>query len=266
MKPIQIKPKIRFKYRVDMSFLSDIYKYDSLTTFRAKKVMYGNQEYRLDNIFDISNGDKKNLVVKSANSLMDNLGYRLKEISLKVFGDVGDYLGAQMSSGLIEIYGNANDHCASGLKGGIIRVNGNCGDYLGSKPNSSNEGISDGLIYISGNVGNKSLQRIRRGNIIIEGNLGDDACSEMISGSVLIKGKIGRNFANGIKRGTIFTTQKKLAKNYSKSNAAEFNFIKFFINRVSNVINRNLFINNRKFIRYYGNKDKKNISELFLFD
>tara|TARA_X000001036_G_C20098171_1_gene570060 strand:- start:45 stop:563 length:519 start_codon:yes stop_codon:yes gene_type:complete len=170
-----------------------------------------------------------------------------------------------MVSGLLALYGNALDYAASGMKGGKIFIYGNVGNYFGGKPNASNEGIVDGLIYIKGNIGNNSLQRVRRGNIIIEGNIGNDACHEMISGTILIKGRIGVSFGLDMKRGTIFTKDKKLTKDYTKSNKAEYNFIKFYLTQLKNIIKKKMFLEKKKLERYHGNKNKNNLSEIFLF-
>ena len=128
-----------------------------------------------------------------------------------------------------------------------------------------NEGILDGFIYVKGNVGNDSFQRVRRGNIIIDGNIGNDACREMISGSILIKGSIGNSFGIDIKRGSIFIKDRKLTRDYTQSNDAEYNFIKFYLTQLKSILKKKIFLEKKKLKRYYGNKDKNNLSEIFLF-
>ena len=43
MKPLTLKLKQKITYRIDMSFLSDAYKYKSIKHFTSKKIIYVNQ-------------------------------------------------------------------------------------------------------------------------------------------------------------------------------------------------------------------------------
>lgn len=241
MKHVTIKLKKKLKYRLDMSFLSEIQDYKSIKSFLSKKIQYGNKLVNIENLFSITGSDTSKIVIKSAVNYMDNIGAGLNNIQIIVYGDVGFSFGSRMVSGILTLYGNCLDHAASGMKGGSLFIYGNTGNYLGGKPNSANEGILDGLVYVKGNVGQNAIQRMRRGNIIIDGNVGDYACEEMISGTVIVMGKIGKSFAEGIKRGTIISKEKSLTKNYRLANNAEYNFINFFIKKISNIIDKNLF-------------------------
>ena len=263
MKPITLQLKKRLKYRIDMSCLSTLSKNSS--SLASKIIMYGNKQFKIKDLFSIKGDDVNNIVIKSSVHLLDNIGKKLRDINITVYGDVGYSLGEQMISGKLEVYGNTLDYTASGMKGGSIFIYGNTGNYTCGKSNSLNEGMIDGLLFIKGNVGNNSIERMRRGNIIIEGNIGDYGCHQMISGTVMIKGKIGKFFAEEIKRGSIFTKDKNLVKNYNKSNNAEYNFTSFFIKEISKIISKNLFINNNSLVRYCGHKDTNNLSEIFLF-
>ena len=263
MKPVIMKLKKKLKYRVDMSCLSNLFM--SISSLKSQGVIYGNKEFKLADLFDIKGNDVKNIIVKSSVDLMDNIGKKLNGTNITVYGNVGYSFGEQMSAGKLILHGNTLDYTASGISGGAIFVNGNTGNYTCGKTNSTNEGVIDGFIYIKGDVGNNSIERMRRGNIIIEGNIGDDACYQMISGTVIIKGKIGKFFAEGIKRGSIFTKDRNLIKNYNKSNDAEYNFISFLCKEISKIISKNIFISNKSLKRYYGHKDTNNLSEIFLF-
>ena len=265
MMPVTIKLKKKLKYRLDMSFLSDISNYKSIKTLLSKKISYGNRMVCITSLFSITGNDTSSVIIKSSTDYMDNIGANLENIEMKVYGRTGYSFGSKMLSGKLTLYGNCSDYAASGMKGGEMFIYGNAGDFLGGKPNSSNEGILDGFIYVRGNVGQKSIQRMRRGNIIIKGDLGDYACEEMISGSIIVMGKIGNSFAKGIKRGTIITKEKKVTKDYRLSNNAEYNFISFFINKISKIVKSNL-LGRKSFIsRYHGHKDNNNLSEVFIF-
>ena len=265
MTHITFKLKKKLQYRLDMSFLSDISDYKSLKEFLSRKIYYGNKLVSVPSLFNITGTDISKVVIKSSMNYMDNIGSGLKNIEMVVYGNAGYSFGSNMNSGKLVLYGNCMDHAASGMKGGEIFIYGNTGDYLGGKPNSSNEGILDGFIYIKGNVGQNSIQRMRRGNVIINGNLGDYACEEMISGSIIVMGRVGNSFAEGIKRGTIITKEKKITKDYRLASKAEYNFIDFFVNKISKILKLNLFSRKTIISRYHGHKNNDNLSEIFLF-
>ena len=263
MRPVVLQLKHKLSYRLDMSFLSDFNKLKSLGKIKNKKITYGSQEIILKELFNISGSDMQNIVIKSASNLMDNIGKNIEGLSIKIYGNVGYAFGAHMINGKLTLYGNALDYVASGLRGGTIMIFGSVGNYFCAKPNASNEGINDGLVYVKGNVGDNSIQRMRRGVIIIEGDIGDYACDEMISGTVIIKGVIGKFFGKNIKRGTLFVKDKKIIKDYVKSNNAEYNFITFYLKKLYEIIGKKI-IKSNNLIRFYGNKNSNNMSEVFI--
>jgi len=263
MNPVILKLKKKIKYRIDMSFLSNSYK--DASRLSSQIISYGNKQFKVKELFNIKGSDIKNIIIQSSVDLMDNIGKGLNNINITVHGNVGYSFGEQMLSGKLMLYGDALDYAASGIKGGSIFIYGNSGDYTGGKTNHGNVGIVDGFLYVKGNVGNNSIERMRRGNVIVEGNIGDYACNDMLSGTIIIKGKIGKIFAEGIKRGTIFTKDKKVVKEYNRSNDAEYNFTKFYFKEISNVIGQKMFLENKNLIRYYGNTNSSNLSEVFLF-
>jgi formylmethanofuran dehydrogenase subunit C len=263
MNPVTLKLKKKIKYRMDMSFLSNPYK--DISKLSSQIISYGNKQFKIKELFSIKGNDIKNIIIQSSVDLMDNIGKESSNVNITVYGNVGYSFGEQMLSGKLILHGNALDYAASGVKGGSIFIYGNSGDYTGGKTNHGNIGIVDGFLYVKGNVGNNSIERMRRGNVIIEGNIGDYACNDMISGTIIIKGKIGKIFAEGMKRGTIFTKDKKVVKEYAKSNDAEYNFTNFYFKEISNIISKRLFLENKKLIRYCGNTNSNNFSEVFLF-
>ena len=58
---------------------------------------------------------------------------------------------------------------------------------------------------------------------------------------------------------------QNLIKEYAKSNDAEYNFTKFYFKEISNIISKKIFLENKNLIRYYGNTNSSNLSEVFLF-
>ncbi len=264
MKPITIKVKRKLTFRIDMSFLSDEIKHSNLNQLKQLSIFYGKKIYKVKDLFQVSGDDVRNIHIESATHVMDNIGYRMKKMKIVVNGNAGYSFGQEMLSGYLRINGNTLDYAGSGLKGGSILIYGNTGDNLGGKPVGLNEGVSDGLIYVKGNVGNNCVQRMRRGNIIIEGNVGNDCCYKMISGTVIIKGKVGNNFCEGIKRGTIFTKDKSFAQNYTLANDVKINFVKFYLLQLKKYIGKNIFSQNIKLKRFYGQANKEDLSEVFL--
>jgi formylmethanofuran dehydrogenase subunit C len=264
MKPITLKLRKKTKFRLDMGFLSCNPNITSAEKLKSQIIFNGKNQYKVSELFFVSGFDVKNIFIKSAKDIMDNIGKNMDGMNITVHGNVGHSFGKEMKSGMLKLYGNSLEYTASGIKGGSLFVFGNTGNYLCGKPSTNNTGILDGLIYIKGNVGNHSIQRMRRGNIIIEGNIGDHSCHQMISGSIIIKGKIGKNFCDEIKRGTIIVKDKKVVKDYLLANNAEVNFVKFYLLQISKWIGKNILPLNKNIIRYHGHKDKNNICEVFL--
>ena len=168
-----------------------------------------------------------------------------------------------MISGEIVVNGNAGRNACSGMKGGSVRIQGNADDGLCSLPTSMNEGLVDGFIYVRRNVGDNSIIRMRRGNIIIGGNIGSGSCLELISGSIIILGKIGRNFCHNARRGTIFTKDKSVSREYIKANETDLTFYNFYRIKINKILKQNL-ISSSKPTRYFGTKSERKLVELFV--
>ena len=262
MSPLILKPRIKFKFRLDLSSISS---FQSMSVNRIKtlSLMYGNKEMRYDEIFKITGTDSLNIVIKSSNEMIDNVGKNFIRGNLTIHGNVGHCCGSEMTGGKITIFGNALNRVASGISGGILKVNGNCGDYLCGKSNHKNEGINDGLVIITGNTGDYAIQRMRRGVVIIKGNVGKNSCTEIISGTVIIMGNLGKNFANKIKRGTFIVKDSKFTKGYTKSNVCEYNFMPFLVKHL-NQLTQEKILSLTSFERFTNHKIGSNLSELFL--
>jgi glutamate synthase domain-containing protein 3 len=113
------------------------------------------------------------------------------------------------------------------------------------------------------NVGDNSIVRMRRGNIIIGGNIGSGSCLELISGSVVVLGKIGNNFCYNARRGTIFTRDKSICREYIRANQTDLTFFNFYKIKINKILNKSI-INSSKPVRYFGTKSGKELIELFV--
>ena len=262
MSPLTLEPKMKFRFRLDLSSIS-IFQSMSINNIKTYSLIYGNKEMRYNDLFKINGTDSSNIVIKSSNEMMDNVGKNFIRGNLTIHGNVGHCCGSEMTGGKITIFGNALNRVASGISGGILRVNGNCGDYLCGKSNHKNEGINDGLVIITGNAGDYAIQRMRRGIVIVKGNVGKNCCTEIISGTVIITGQLGKNFANKIKRGTFILKESKFTKNYTKSNVCEYNFMPFLVKHL-NQLSQDKILSLKSFERFNSHKTASNLSELFL--
>jgi len=263
MKPLILTLKKQVKFRLDASFLTTN-KIKNFNEFKSLKIAYGKRQCKLTDLFSVRGEDIKNIILKSSTSRIDNIGLKMKNMNITIFGNAGNSVGREMSSGTLKLYGNSLDYTGAGITGGSIFVYGNAGKFLCGKPIGKNEGILDGLIYVNGSVGNHSVQRMRRGIVVINGNLGNYCCNDMISGSIIVKGKIGKNFCDRIKRGTIITTQRKPVLKYLSTNSSEINFFKFYIKQLSGLIGKKIFSDKFKLQRFHGSEDNENLSEVFL--
>ena len=106
MTEISIKPKIKFKYRVDMSFLSKIQDFKSIKAFLATKISYGNKLVDISSLFKITGSNMSKVVIKSAVNSMDNIGKGLMDINMIVHGNAGFSFGSNMISGKLILHGN----------------------------------------------------------------------------------------------------------------------------------------------------------------
>ena len=89
MKHVTIKLKKKLKYRLDMSFLSEIQDYKSIKSFLSKKIHYGNKLVNINSLFTITGSVTSKIVIRSAVNYMDNIGVGLNNIQIIVYGDVG---------------------------------------------------------------------------------------------------------------------------------------------------------------------------------
>ena len=262
MKPLILTCKIKGKQRLDMSWLSNI-QASKLSDIKNILISYGSKQYKLSTLFDVSGDNFEDIVIKNSHVHLDNIGSRLKDKKITVNGNVGYGLAKGMISGEIVVNGNTGRNACSGMKGGSVSILGNADDGLCSLPTSMNEGLVDGFIYVRKNVGDNSIIRMRRGNIIIGGNIGSGACLELISGSIIILGKIGKNFCHNARRGTIFTKDKSISRQYIKANKTDLTFFNFYKMKINKILNQNVISSSRP-SRYFGTKSERKLVELFV--
>ena len=262
MKPLTLKCRIKDKRRLDMSWLSNI-KVSRLSDIKNLLISYGSKRYKLSTLFNVSGDNCEDIVIKNSFDHLDNIGSNLENKKITVFGNVGFGLAKGMKSGEIKLNGNAGRNACSGMRGGSVYIMGNADNGLCSLPTSMNEGLVDGFIYVRKNVGDNSIIRMRRGNIIIGGNIGSDSCLELISGSIIILGRIGKNFCHNGRRGTIFTKDKSISREYIKANETDLTFFNFYKKKINKILDQNL-ITSSKPMRYFGTKSEKKLIELFV--
>ena len=262
MKPLILKCKIKDRQRLDMSWLSTI-ETSKLSDIKNTLISYGSKQYKLSTLFNVSGDNFEDIVIKNSGAHLDNIGSNLKDKKITVNGNVGYGLAKGMINGKIIVNGNAGKNACSGMRGGSVHILGNADDGLCSLPTGMNEGIVDGFIYVRKNVGDNSIIRMRRGNIIIGGNIGSGSCLELISGSIVILGKIGKKFCHKARRGTIFTKDKSVSREYIKANETDLTFFNFYKIKINKILKQNL-ISSSNPTRYFGTKSEKKLVELFV--
>ncbi len=262
MNPVVITLKEKIKNRLDMRSLTS-FDIKNINNLKSLPIQYGKHQIKLSDIFTIKGKDLKNIIFKSSSNMIDNVGYKMKNMKLTIYGDIGYSLGKKMISGTLKLYGNTSDNACSGIVGGEVFIMGNAGNYFCSMPVGLNEGMKDGFIYVKGSIGNNSIERMRRGTIIINGNVGNKCVYQMISGTVVIKGKINKDFCKDGKRGTIITRDNKIKSSYNEV-ATNKDFIYFFYKKIKDTYNINILSKNNSIKRFYGSKISPNKVEVFL--
>ena len=262
MKPLTLTCKIKDRQRLDMSWLSYI-KTSELPNIKNILINYGSKQHKLSALFNISGDNCKDIVLKNSHEHLDNIGRSLEEKKITINGNVGYGLAKGMISGEIIVNGSAGKNACCGMKGGSVHILGNTDNGLCSLPTSMNEGLVDGFIYVRKNVGDNSIIRMRRGNVVIGGDIGSGSCLELISGSIVVLGKIGNNFCHNARRGTIFTRDKSISREYIRANQTDLTFFNFYKIKINKILNKSI-INSSKPVRYFGTKSGKELIELFV--
>ena len=168
---------------------------------------YGNSQYRVDEIFEITGNDTQNIHFKNTNNKLDYLGANMASGSMIIEGDAGAYLAYNLKNGEIHCKGNTEAYAACNMVSGLLTIDGNTGDFLGSASAGLRKGMRGGTVIIKGNAGDRVGDQMRRGLILIEGNAGDYCGSRMIAGTIGVLGNVGDYTGFNMKRGTLLLSK-----------------------------------------------------------
>lgn len=175
----------------------------SRRSLRRVRLRHGRRELPLPELFEIDDGDAKQIQIRRSTSQLIRIGAEMGRGRIEVRGHAGQHLGTCMRGGSISVQGDAGDWAASGMSGGSIYISGNCGDFAGSACSGAAHGMSDGWVTVRGNCGARLGDGMRRGTILVFGDCGDYAGSQMVAGTLIILGRSGRHAGIGMRRGTI---------------------------------------------------------------
>ena len=168
---------------------------------------YGNDQCRVDEIFEISGNDTQNIHFKNTNNKLDYLGANMASGSIIIEGDAGAYLAYNLKKGEILCKGNTEAYAACNMVNGLLTIDGNTGDFLGGASAGLRKGMRGGTVIVKGNAGDRVGDQMRRGLILIEGKAGDYCASRMIAGTIGVLGGVGEYACFNMKRGTLLLTK-----------------------------------------------------------
>ena len=269
MKKIILKPKTKISHHLDLRNISLI---DANLNFNAifkLKILYGNIEKKIVDLFDIKVeiNKKENVKVEISgiNRNCDYVGWKWKNGDLKINSDVGSFLGAKMSGGKIILNGSAENFVGSEMSGGSIDINKDACEFVGSPLPGSKFGMNGGDIIIKGKARDYLALNMRRGLIFVNSGVRNYCCNNMIAGTVIIKKDIGKNFGVGMKRGTVLTNDNSFSKNFFKENGFSASiFYELLNNYIIKKYGIKMFKERKSTMRYLGDKNIGGMGEIFL--
>jgi len=183
---------------------TDLFHDPSLVRLGRQKILHGNRAVECGELFEISRSDDSaDIVWQGDLSSVHYIGYKMKQIVMRIEGNAGRHVGSQMTSGEIIVDGDAGDYLGLQMYGGVIRVKGNAGDLVGGCYPGSKSGMNRGTILINGNVGNGVGVGMRRGLIAVAGNVGSGTGWNMLAGTIVVFGSCEESVGQNMKRGTI---------------------------------------------------------------
>ncbi len=207
MKEIVLKVKRTLNVPVECSDISpNSLGGKTIDQIRATEIWEGNRRNRLEDIFDIKEGEDTAseghaLRIVGDASAIRKIGYRMTEGLVTIEGDAGMYLGEEMSGGSITVSGDTGAWLGSKMKGGTIEVKGNAGDFIGSSYRGSTKGMKGGTIIVHGNAGTEIGCWMRNGTIRIKGSSGIFPGIHMSNGTIYIEkdcsGRAGAQMTGG---------------------------------------------------------------------
>lgn len=225
------------KQRIDCSVLTpDNLDDKSVADIAAIELPSGNRTVRVDELFDISGDNAKQIVFDKSSDKLDFIGNQMSFGCIEIKGNAGAYLGAMMTNGFILISGNTGIYTACEMKGGQIKINGNAGDFVGGARVGQKNGMTGGTVIVTGDTGARTGDHMRRGYILIEGNAGDYCGSRMISGTIAVLGNVGAHLGYGMKRGTLLLLKEpKIPANFNDCGAHTLAFLPLMLASFNNL-------------------------------
>lgn len=198
----------------------------SIAEIGELKLLYGNQQRKIADFFDITEKEEKQksqkqndfngeitnntsecsnikIILQGNLSRFKRLGQGMTSGEMRIEGPVGFHTGAKMRGGLLHIIGEAGDWLGAEMEDGKIIVEGSAGHYLGSAYRGNVQGMRGGMILIYGSAGQMAGSRMRRGIIAIRDDCGDNPGYAMLAGTLLIGGNAGIRIGANMIRGTI---------------------------------------------------------------
>lgn len=269
MKKIKLISKQKLDKNLDLRNLSLLNGNSNYNSILDIKVLYGNTQIKLGDLFDIEMNDisKEEIEIEifGTNHNCDYIGWRWDKGSLKIYGDVGSFLGAKMSGGNISIKGSAENFVGSEMTGGNILVKKNVLDFLGSPLPGGKVGMNGGEIIVSGKARNYLALNMRRGLIYVNSDLENFGCNNMVAGTVILRKSIGKNFGMGMKRGSIFVNNIQFCRdNFREVGFASFSFLETLNNYMNKKYKLKIFKNSKSVIRYFGDIKVDGNGEIFV--
>lgn len=179
----------------------------SIAEISATLLNYGNNQLRVDELFEVTGSDTQNIRFKNTTSKLDYLGANMASGHMTIEGDAGAYLGYGLKNAEIHCKGSSTAFAACNMVSGLLTIDGNTGDFLGSASAGLRKGMRGGTVIIKGNAGDRVGDQMRRGLILIEGNAGDYCGSRMIAGTIGVLGNVGDYTGFNMKRGTLLLSK-----------------------------------------------------------
>lgn len=153
------------------------------------EIWHGNQQERLDSLFDVDLADGETKVIfESDCSKVKRIGERLRKGEIEVRGDVGMHCGALMEAGSIRVKGSAGAWSGAEMKGGELVIEGNAAEHVGSAYIGATTGMNGGRIEVGGDVGDYLGEYMSGGEIHVKGKAGTLAGLRMKDGAIRVGG------------------------------------------------------------------------------
>lgn len=168
------------------------------------RLQAGNRRRRVDELFELDDGDEDRLTVAAAAPRLHRIGAAMRRGRLHVEGHAGLYCGLAMQGGELLVDGDCADYAGAAMAGGRLSISGRAGARVGGTPDGERVGMRGGVLRVGGPVGPLAGDRLRRGLLLLEGGAGDALAARMIAGTVLVLGPVGADLGLGMRRGTVW--------------------------------------------------------------